>query len=53
MRSSGLKENEINDLMAELTRNLAVAEEKIGLEQERQRRVINVIYCKFCFLIPA
>ncbi|BFY98157.1 hypothetical protein BsWGS_01199 [Bradybaena similaris] len=42
MRSSGLKENEINDLMAELTRNLAVAEEKIGLEQERQRRALEM-----------
>ncbi|CAG5125925.1 unnamed protein product, partial [Candidula unifasciata] len=42
MRSSGLKDNEINDLIAELTSSMAIVQDKIGLEQERQRRALEI-----------
>ena len=39
LRSSGMKEQEVDDLMEKLMKNMAIVEEKIGLEQARQRRV--------------
>ncbi|XP_012938082.1 myosin-9 isoform X3 [Aplysia californica] len=41
LRSSGMSEAEVDDLMEKLMKNMAVVEEKIGLEQARQRRALE------------
>ena len=52
-----MTEAEVDDMMGKLMQNMAVVEEKIGLEQARQRRVrlcalcvcLCVVGVHFCF----
>ncbi|KAI8789815.1 cingulin [Biomphalaria glabrata] len=41
LRSSGMPESEIDDIMEKLANNLAAVEQKIGLEQARQKRALD------------
>jgi len=41
LRSSGLSESEVEEVMERLINNMAVVEENIGLEQARQRRALE------------
>lgn len=41
LRSSGMSEAEVNNLMAQLMNEMSAVEEKLGLEQARQRRALE------------
>ncbi|GFS14909.1 trichohyalin-like [Elysia marginata] len=41
LRSSGMSETEVNNLMAQLMNEMSAVEEKLGLEQARQRRALE------------
>ncbi|RUS90473.1 hypothetical protein EGW08_001741, partial [Elysia chlorotica] len=41
LRSSGMSEKEVNNLMGQLMNEMSAVEEKLGLEQARQRRALE------------